>query len=104
MLNILAVSVNSDGSVYQNPGDGITAQRQGTGIYAINFPGQFSDPPVVVTTQNYPAWNGEKPGDPSDNSVLLYVDKDKAMVLVGNGRQPIDRNFTAIIVGNPAQR
>jgi hypothetical protein len=107
MMNILAVSVNSDGSIYQNPGGGITVQRREKGIYVINFPGQFSAPPVVVTTQNYPAWNSavSDHGYPSDNSVLLYVDEGQAIVLVGSDAQgALDRNFTAIISGNSAQR
>ncbi|WP_157646549.1 hypothetical protein [Burkholderia ubonensis] len=107
-MTILAVAVNSDGTIYQNPSGGINSYRQEEGIYVIEFLNQFSQPPVVVATQNYPNWNGDasEHGMPTDNAVLVHVDVNKAIILTGNsnghqggGPKAEDRNFTAVIVG-----
>ncbi|WP_445494374.1 hypothetical protein [Photorhabdus sp. SF281] len=104
MAIILAVSVNANGTIYENPTGGITVKKLDTGGYELDYSGQFTQPPVVVTTLNYPRWDCDwsDHGGMKDNSVIVSVTVNRAIILTGRSGliSPLDRNFTAILVGN----
>jgi hypothetical protein len=91
--------VGSNGKVLS--GSGFRVQHDiGTGEYTILFDSSFNVLPAVVTTQAFPNRDGADPGDPRDNSVVVYIDNDRFRAITGedNGDRA-DRDFSFIAMG-----
>lgn len=99
---VVAATIDANGTVNSGPDTGVVVVDDGAGEYTCVFgAGQFTAPPAVVATQNYPGWDsfGNSGGDTRDNAIEVAVSAQKVKISTGDGDgKSTDRNFSLVAV------
>lgn len=98
---IIFGNVNAIGTKFTGS-DGFSVNRQSKGTYVISFNPDFTESPALVTSQNFPDWNGDGvSGNTKDNVVIHKLSNNQAILTTGDqDGNLIDRNFSFIAIGN----